>query len=158
MQQVAQWLIQAIEQALPLLQNISDDAATAKPAPNKWSYKEIIGHLMDSACNNQQKFVRCRMQNGVDFVPYAQDEWVAAQQYNKAGWNELLLEWFYYNRHIAHIIRHADPALLDNKIYIGGNGPYTLGFIMPDYVEHLIHHLNEILPEVTFPHHNYKVG
>jgi hypothetical protein len=157
MQQAAHSLIQVAEQALPLLQNISNEAASARPQPGKWSYKEIIGHLIDSACNNQQKFVRCMMQDGVDFVPYQQDEWVAAQRYNKADWNELLLEWFHYNRHIAHIIRHADAALLDNKIYIGGKGPFTLGFIMPDYVEHLKHHLKTILPEATFLHSNFKM-
>lgn len=156
MQQVADALLQTIEQALPMLQNIGDEAATVKPAPGKWSYKEIIGHLIDSACNNQQKFVRCMMQDGVDFVIYEQDEWVATQQYYKADWNELLLEWFHYNRHIAHIIRHTDHALHNNKVYISGKGPFTLGFIMPDYVEHLKHHLKAILPNETFLQNSFQ--
>jgi hypothetical protein len=156
MQHVANALLQTIDDALPLLQSITNDTASVKPAPNKWSYKEIIGHLIDSAGNNQQKFVRCMMQDGVDFVIYQQDEWVATQQYNKADWNELLLQWFHCNRHIAHIIRYADTTLHHNKVYISGKGPFTLGFIMPDYVEHLKHHLKAILPNATFLQNSFQ--
>lgn len=157
MQHVADALLQTLKQVLPLLQEIDNDTASVKPAPGKWSYKEIIGHLIDSACNNQQKFVRCMMQDGVDFVIYEQNEWVASQHYNEAAWNELLLEWFYYNHHIAHIMRHIDPSLLNNNIYISGKGPFTLGFIVPDYVEHLKHHLKAILPQANFLQSNFKM-
>lgn len=157
MQQVADALLQTIDTALPLLQAIGEETASTKPQPGKWSYKEIIGHLIDSACNNQQKFVRCIMQDGVDFVIYEQDEWVATQQYNKANWQELLLEWHHYNRHLAHIIRHTDAALHGHTIYISGKGPFTLGFIMPDYVEHLKHHLKTILPNEALLQNSFKM-
>lgn len=48
--------------ALPRLQSIPEDIAAQKPAPGKWSKKEILGHLIDSAANNHQRFVRLQLQ------------------------------------------------------------------------------------------------
>lgn len=150
MKHVADALRQTIEQAMPMLMAISDKDAAAKSSPEKWSYKEIIGHLLDSAGNNQQKFVRAMLHSGSDFVPYMQDEWVAVQHYNDATWQDLLNIWKHYNSHIAHIMEYVNSDLLQNTIYIGGKGPYTLDFIVTDYVEHMKHHLIEILPTAKF--------
>ena len=85
MEKTAQHLLETIEQALPLLQKITDEAASEKPNPDKWSKKEILGHLIDSASNNQHKFVRTiQATTHLDFVGYAQNFWVDAQQYNQA--------------------------------------------------------------------------
>jgi hypothetical protein len=153
---VADALRKTIAQAIPMLQSITDAEASHKPVPEKWSFKEIIGHLLDSAGNNQQKFVRAMLHSGSDFVPYAQDEWVAVQHYNEASWEELLNIWQYYNQHIAHIMQYVDSNLLQNTIYIGGKGPYTLDFIVTDYVEHMKHHLVEIIPQAEFES-NFKM-
>lgn len=151
MEQTAQFLIQTIEKALPMLRQISDEAASAKPRPEKWSKKEILGHLIDSASNNQHKFVRT-MQAGkhVDFVGYAQNFWVEAQVYNEANWLVIIGLWENYNHHLAHIIQHTPSEKLENTISIEGSQPFTLRFIMEDYVEHVNHHLKQILPEGGF--------
>jgi hypothetical protein len=150
MQAVAQHLLDTINKALPLLQQIHDADASIRPAPNKWSYKEIIGHLIDSATNNQQKFVRCIQQSGVHMPPYEQDPWVAIQHYNDAGWKDILNAWYAMNEHIAHIMKHIPQDSLQNEIYIGDKGPYTLDFIVRDYPEHLKHHLKAILSTADF--------
>lgn len=157
MQNVAQHLLDTIQKALPSLQQISDADASVKPAPHKWSYKEIIGHLVDSASNNQQKFVRCIQQSGVNMPPYEQDTWVAIQHYNNADWKNVLLVWYEMNKHIAHIMQHIPSSALQNEIYIGNKGPYTLEFIVRDYPEHLKHHLKAILPRADFLQHNFKM-
>lgn len=148
MHQTAQKLLDVIHRVVPLLEAISENDAIVKPAPHKWSKKEIIGHLIDSANNNQQKFIRTQMVEGhLEFVGYAQDSWVAIQQYQSADWNSLIQFWHAFNMHIAHIIRHANPAKLGNTITIEGTGPFRLDFIMADYVEHLTHHLKTVLPD-----------
>jgi DinB superfamily len=148
MKEIAESLRATLVQVLPLLQQISDADASFKPLPHKWSKKEILGHLIDSACNNQQKFVRTMLaQTHLDFVGYRQNEWVALQHYNAASWESLISFWYAYNLHIAHVIEHVNPALLENTVTIDGTEPFRLGFIMPDYVEHLKHHLRVILPE-----------
>ena len=79
-----------------------------------------------------------------DFPIYEQDNWVSTQNYHDADWNELVTFWEYYNRHLAHIILQVSPHQLQNKLTISGKGPFTLEFIIPDYVEHLKHHLKAI--------------
>lgn len=148
MKATAQSLRQTLNQVLPFLQQISDEEASIKPLPNKWSKKEILGHLIDSACNNQQKFVRTMAQPHLNFVGYAQDFWVSEQYYNQTSWQELIVFWYAYNSHIAHIIQHVNPDFLQNTITIEGNGLFTLEFIMQDYAEHLKHHLKAILTEI----------
>jgi hypothetical protein len=144
MQHLADSLIQSVYTALPKLQSISDEAASEKPHPEKWSKKEVLGHLIDSACNNQQKFVRTMAQSHVDFTGYQQDFWVEAQQYNQAPWAQLLTLWQAYNEHIAHIMAHVSPVVLAHTISINGSEPMTLQFIMEDYPVHLNHHLKQI--------------
>ena len=151
MNATAQHLLETIEKALPLLRQISDAAASAKPRPEKWSKKEILGHLIDSASNNQHKFVRTmQADKQVEFVGYAQNFWVEAQRYNEANWSEIIALWEHFNRHLAHIIRNTPPEKLANMISIEGSESFTLRFIMEDYGEHLKHHLKQILPEGGF--------
>ena len=149
MKAIADYLRQTLQEVLPALQAIPDDAASIKPLPHKWSKKEILGHLIDSATNNQHKFVRTMAQPHIDFVGYTQDFWVAEQQYNSRSWEEIVAFWYAYNLHIAHIIESVTPAYLQNTISIEGSGPFTLAFIMEDYVEHLKHHLKAILPDAN---------
>jgi hypothetical protein len=152
----AQQLREVIEKTLPILEAISEIDASNKPAPGKWSKKEIIGHLLDSACNNQQKFVRTMIAEEVEFTGYQQDDWVRIQQYQIRSWKNLLLFWKNYNLQLADLIERVDPKMCENKITIDGKGPFTLEFIMKDYVEHLRHHLKQILPEAEFLKSEFK--
>lgn len=147
MKEVAQNLRNITKQIVPQLKAISNEDAAIKLRPEKWSKKEIIGHLIDSASNNQQKFVRTMQQPHLDFVGYQQDFWVASQEYNQVDWLIVVGLWSFYNFHIAHIIESVDPSVLDNTISIAGSQPFTLRFIMTDYAEHLKHHLKQILPD-----------
>ena len=147
---VAENLRETMETARPLLEDITDAEASIPRAPGKWSRKEILGHLIDSACNNQQKFIRTQAQAHLDFVGYQQDLWVETQKYNAADWGSLIAFWRAYNFHIAHLIENTDAELLGNSITIDDHGTFTLEFIMEDYVEHLKHHLLQILPDGPF--------
>ena len=86
-------------------------------------------------------------ETGLDFPGYEQDHWIAASKYNIASWTDLISLWHAYNIHLAHMIEHVEPALLSNSINVGDHGTFTLEWIMADYVEHLKHHLLQILPE-----------
>ena len=147
MYEVAQNIREIIGKTLPLLRALPMSRVAEKPQLDKWSKKEIIGHLIDSACNNQQKFVRTMAQPHLDFVGYAQNHWVESQHYQAADWQTLLDFWVAYNHHITHIIEHVDASALDNTMSINGVGKFTLRFIMADYAQHLTHHLRQILPD-----------
>jgi hypothetical protein len=154
MRATADHLRQTAETAVPLLHALTPAQACANPYPPKWSKAEILGHLIDSACNNHQKFVRVMAQPHLVFPGYAQNHWTAVQHYNDADWSLLVNLFHLYNTHLADVIEHADPATLNNTITVEGAqgpaGPFTLRFIMADYIEHMKHHLRQIFPGGPF--------
>jgi hypothetical protein len=116
-----------------------------KSEPGKWSKKEVIGHLLDSATNNHQRFVRAQFETPTVF--YDQDKWVTAQAYQHADTNTLLTLLETYNRHIAHILRHLPPHTCLNECIGKDGNKYTLQFLAQDYLDHLSHHLLQILAD-----------
>ena len=137
------------------LEEVDDGAIHRRPAPGKWSVAEVIGHLVDSASHNHQRFVRGPRQDALVFDGYAQDDWVAVQRYQDADFGELLNLWRGYNLHLARLME-LTPAAEREKPYIRHNfdqvafrpmpagSPATLDWFMADYVEHLKHHLQQI--------------
>ena len=89
------------------LRTISDADASKRPAPGRWSAKEIIGHLIDSAANNHGRFVRAQLEADLVSAGYAQDDWVRIQAYQNASWLGLLDLWSAYNLHLAHVMESA---------------------------------------------------
>src|SRR5574339_505768 len=79
-----------IEKALPLLRSLDEAAAMRDRGPGKWVRKEILGHLIDSAANNHQRFVRAALDGRLAFPDYEQDGWVALQRYRQRPWRELV--------------------------------------------------------------------
>ncbi len=148
MKQTADELRQIIENIVPKLKQLPEPEIAQRPNPKKWARKEILGHLIDSASNNQQKFVRVMQQPTLEFPGYAQDDWVDLQNWASADWIEMVDLFAAYNRHIAYLIETIDPKFHSHTITIEGVGPFTLGFIMPDYVEHLKHHVKQIFPDI----------
>lgn len=150
MQHTAQELRHIINEIAPLLVAIPKAEVFAKPEPEKWSKAEILGHLLDSAANNHHKFIRMMAQPHLNFVGYDQNFWVSAQHYNETSWELLIALWQRYNDHLAHIIEYTPNDSWGNTISINNSEPFTLKFIIQDYVEHLKHHLKQILPEANF--------
>ena len=149
-------LTKVVDEAAPRLLQMSDTAAGVRPAPGKWSPKEIIGHLIDSAVNNEARFVRAQTQDDLIFDGYDQDAWVRVQRYQDRSWPELVRTWRTYNGQIAAIMRATPARELDrvraqhNLHAIGfqplpSGEPPTLAFLMRDYVVHLQHHLRQVL-------------
>ena len=83
---VAGDLRETVDEALPKLQKFSDTAAGEPREPGKWSRKEIIGHLIDSASNNHQRFIRAQQASMLSFPPYEQNHWSESQQCNARPW------------------------------------------------------------------------
>lgn len=131
--------------ALPRLLNISETESCVRPAPGKWSGKEILGHLIDSASNNHQRFVRAQLSSEIRLLDYEQEGWVATQSYQTESWENLVRLWNVYNLHLLHVGTNVPAEKLNNMCFIGGNVPVTLEFIFVDYVRHVKHHLRQIL-------------
>jgi hypothetical protein len=124
--------------------NLDEVRASQKKGPEAWSQKEVLGHLIDSASNNHQRFVRIQYLKSRDFLAYDQNEWVKRQKYESRTWKELLLFWESYNFHLAHIINYLPLECLQISCTIGSNEPLTIGYIVVDYLGHMQHHLQQI--------------
>ena len=137
------------------LMAIPDEKASTRPAPGKWSPKEVIGHLIDSASNNHGRFVRAQSAEDLVFAGYDQDAWVRLQRYNDRPWMELLSLWRSYNGHIASVIEGISPDRLslqqrrhnlDEIAWrtVPRDKPATLEYLIRDYLAHMKHHLAQI--------------
>ena len=143
----------AVNAATPRLLALGDRSA-ARPAPNKWSPREIIGHLVDSASNNHQRFVRGQLQEDLVFPGYAQEDWVRIGSYAEAPWEDLVTLWRTYNLQLARVMEATTeetrrrPRTTHSFAEIGVAKPAheaaCLEHIMVDYVRHLNHHLAQI--------------
>ncbi len=147
MESVATQLRELVADARPRLYSLPEDRASEKPVADKWSLKEILGHLIDSASNNHQRFVRMQLLPDIGIFSYEQVEWNQVQKYQLERWKDLVDLWALYNTHLAHLIEYVDPSSLGHMCEMGYPNPATLKFVMEDYVRHVKHHLDQILSD-----------
>src|ERR1700686_4293980 len=119
-------LVDAVE---PRLHQVSESATTRSILAGGWSRKQLLGHLIDSASNNHQRFVRAALQDSLEFPGYDQDGWQNVQAAQDVPWETLLALWANYNRYLAHIITRLPAAKLDVPCRISSNQPVTLRFL-----------------------------
>lgn len=116
-----------------------------KPLPNKWSKKEIVGHLIDSAIINLQRFVRCTFEENFKLI-YEQVEWVEAQKYQQADIKELLVLWRSLNQQIIRVLKNYPANRLQAQCDNSKTSIdlHTVEWLAGDYAVHLKHHLKQI--------------
>ena len=144
MTELSEKLLSLVEAAEPRLREISETESTQSILPGGWSRKQVIGHLIDSASNNHQRFVRAALQTSLDFPGYDQGGSVRVQAVQDADWQLLVVLWAAYNRYLAHVIARLPAAKLETVCRIGSGDAVTLDFLATDYLTHLGHHLNQL--------------
>jgi hypothetical protein len=155
MQEYVAELRSIVERATPALLAMSGEESARPRAPGKWSPREVIGHLVDSASNNHQRFVCAQLQDDLIFAGYDQDAWVRTQDYQSTSWADLVTLWRAFNLHLSHVMAAAPESQrlrlrhrhnLDRLAWrtIPADQPATLDYFMGDYVGHLKHHLRQV--------------
>jgi hypothetical protein len=150
---------ETIADATARLRDITPEQSRRKSSPDQWASIEILGHLVDSATNNHQHFVRAQFTEELVFPGYEQEGWVSSQKYLDESWPELIQLWSSYNLHLLHIfsVMPADTLTKSRTKYnldeiasnlVPKNEPTTLEYLVRDYVDHLRHHLKQIFDEV----------
>jgi hypothetical protein len=130
---------------------IDDFHATLKKTPeaktvirlaeDKWTLKEMIGHLIDSASNNHQRWVRMQLEETLSFPQYEPEPWKNIQKVNNFDWNSLIQLWKSYNDFLIYSIQNIDQKNLSH-LWLKGDTPLTLEFIINDYFSHIRFHVN----------------
>ena len=147
MKHIAQQLRSIIANVEERLSQMNPDDVSIKPDSDEWSKKEILGHLIDSAANNHQRYVRAVYKAAAQFPAYDQNEWVRIQRYNERSWDSLVALWSAYNYHLCHIIECLPEDAKSSPCNIGEKDPVSLEFVIADYLRHLQHHLKDLLDE-----------
>jgi len=112
--------------------------------PGGWTRKQLAGHLLDSATNNRQRFVRAAL-DGVFAGPgYAQDGWVAAHGYARQTWQTLLEWWRVEHQILAAVVDEIPEERLGATCKVGSDAPVTLRFLIEDYIAHQKHHVAQM--------------
>ncbi|MEM7231640.1 MAG: DinB family protein, partial [Planctomycetota bacterium] len=97
-QTVATALGEYVERCTPALRELSTADAAASRGEGKWTRIQILGHLIDSAANNHQRFIRAQESTEeLVFPKYEQDHWVSVQGYSGAEWSSVVSLWEQYN-------------------------------------------------------------
>jgi len=151
---------ETIADATARLRDITPEASRLKTADDDWAPIEILGHLVDSATNNHQRFVRAQFTDDLVFPGYEQERWVSAQKYRDESWPDLIQLWSSYNLHLSHLFsviptdvltKSRANHTLDQIAFelVPLDKPPTLEYLIRDYVDHLRHHLNQIFDETS---------
>lgn len=149
---------QTIESAEKKLLAIPEAQSEVRLGPEKWSAKELLGHLIDSAANNHHRFVLAQLSDDLVFPRYEQDKWVQTQKYQQESWPLLIQLWKAYNLHLLHVMATAPDEVLrkrrsNHNLYeiawrpVEKCVPISLKYLMRDYLYHLQHHLKQMFSE-----------
>ena len=133
--------------------DLDNEITSKKPGVDKWTLKQIVGHLIDSASNNHQRFVRLQIVDELIFPGYGKDnsKWLAIAKYNEMNFSDIMLLWKQYNILIGNIVKGADASKLENRWKNSEGDKQTLKDLMTDYVRHIkdhVKHFEETLEEV----------
>jgi hypothetical protein len=148
MEKTIEELKQIVSQFRQKISVIPEAEFSAKPVPNKWSKKEVLGHLTDSAQNNLRRFICGQYESKPSKIIYEQDFWVNANSYQEKKSGEVIELWRLLNEQICSVLRTMPTANYNRSCDTGHDREqlHTLEWLAEDYVRHLKHHLNQIIP------------
>ncbi|MGI8583758.1 MAG: DinB family protein [Chitinophagaceae bacterium] len=127
-----------------LLWEIDEKIFSLKTLPDKWSKKQIIGHLIDSATNNHQRFIRGQFED-IPTIAYDQNKWNEYSYYQVFDKEQIINFWTIYNKQLIELLRNIPVENLQKECIANEGKKYTLDFLITDYVEHLEHHLKQVV-------------
>lgn len=142
MNTTASELLATTNDYLEKLNHLNEEQSSIKPSPNKWSKKEIIGHLIDSAQNNIRRFIVAQYEEN-PLIIYQQDNWVRINNYQSCSLNELIQLWYLLNKQICSILNYASEEMLQRTCKT--ESLHSIEWLAKDYIRHMKHHLHQVL-------------
>ena len=142
MQSIANELEQLLARHLTALQFLPENEMVHKPSPAKWSKKEILGHLIDSAQSNIRRFVVAQYED-IPVISYNQDKWVSIVNYQEWETMDLINLWYLLNKQVCAILKNTSGEMAERKCRT--EELHTIQWLAMDYLKHLRHHIHQVL-------------
>lgn len=142
MNTIALKLEKIIDEFFLKLNGLTDAESVYKPSPEKWSKKEIIGHLVDSAHNNIRRFIVAQYEENPSII-YNQDKWVAINNYQHQPLDHVIQLWYIINKQMVSILRNTSDEMAQQTCK--SEAVHTIEWLASDYIKHLLHHLHQLL-------------
>jgi len=142
MQTIASQLKTFIDHHIDALKLLPESELVFKSAPGKWSKKEIIGHLIDSAQSNIRRFVVAQYEDS-PFIVYSQDKWVTIANYQQWNTSELINLWYLLNKQACEILKNTSAETGQRKCQT--QELHSIEWLAIDYIKHLRHHIHQVL-------------
>jgi hypothetical protein len=133
-----------INEVPPKLSKLPLSQVEPKPSPVKWSPKEELGHLLDSAANNHQRIVRTQLDDEPKMPGYDGNAWVELHRYQHRDWQQMIELWRALNEQLLAAAEAVPESAWSRTCTIADSLPLTLKFVFEDYIDHMVHHLKHI--------------
>lgn len=134
----------AVEALSAELSNVPASLAGVPWREGGWTRRQVLGHLLDSATNNRQRFVRAAIHGSYSGPSYEQESWVEAHGYGEQSWETLLRWWRAEHEILMAVVDRIPQKRLAATCQVGENDPVTLGFLITDYLRHLRGHFDQL--------------
>jgi len=135
---------QGLQQIRTTLWSVPEELADVPWRPGGWTRRQILGHMLDSAANNHQRFVRASLDGAYSGPTYDQQAWVDAHGYAVQSWRTLLAWWSALHEILSAVVERIPEGRLETVCFVEGDPPTTLRFRIEDYIAHLQHHLHQM--------------
>lgn len=133
-----------INELRDMLDDVPPDLANVPWRTGGWTRKQILGHLLDSAANNRQRFVRATIDGSYAGPGYAQDGWVAAHGYSHLAWKTLVEWWNVEHDILMAVVERIPEERMTTLCTVGNDAPVTLRYLIEDYTRHQFHHFEQL--------------
>ncbi len=146
---ICQNILKYLEVWEPRLLALPEETFSDRKNIQNRSIRQILGHLVDSASNNNHRIVHLQYrENPMSFPNYAtegnNDRWIAIQDYQREDWYNLVQLWEYANLHLIHVIRNVDETKLGNQWISNETKLISLQEMIEYYQQHFELHLKEM--------------
>ena len=146
MKNTAQALRRIVDEYVQKLRSLSESEFHSRPSSEKWSKKEVIGHLIDSAHSNYRRFLTGQYEPTPPKIHYDQEFWVEQARYQDMESEDLITLWKLMNERICIVLENMAPEKGLKQCDTGKTAVelHTIEWLASDYVKHLKHHLNQV--------------
>jgi len=139
-------LEQQIAATTAMIRGLSEAQGNHRYAPEKWSIKEVIGHVIDSERIFAYRALRIARGDATPLPGFKQDDYVPTGGFDRRTLRDLADELAAVRQATIHLFRHLDDEALHRR-GTASEHRMTLRALAYIIAEHELHHVNILRPK-----------